>query len=171
MVFPNLPFPTLNSVLRWIISLRFHSSWQILYCSQIWEELKGACKIFSVNKCESKLWVWGSSVESPPVFSSAFALSCSDVFTINVRLLSVNTSIDTTQRFTAYASFRLPHLLNRRKRTEMRVSGITLAWPQQRRQTWRCSGYRNDFTFHIKKNAAKAIGAQTIAPFFIASRD
>lgn len=117
MVFPNQPFPTLYSVLRWITPLRFHLSWQILSWPQIWEELGGLFKIFSVNKCE--LWMWGSA-ESPPVFSSAFALSCSDVFTINVRLLSVNTSIDTAQRFTAHASFWLSHLLNGRKRTETR---------------------------------------------------
>lgn len=97
--------------------------------------------------------------ESPPVFSSAFALSCSDVFTINVRLLSVNTSIDTAQRFTAYASFWLSHLLDRRKRTEMHVSGITFTWLQQHRLTWRCSDYRNYFTCHLKqKNLQRLSG-------------
>lgn len=146
MVFPNQPFPILKSLLRWIMPLWSYVSWQILHCSQIWGQLEGAFQIFSVNECKSEVWMWGSSAESPPVFSSAFALSCSDVFTINVRLLSVNTSIDTAQRFTAYASFRLSHLLDRGKRTEMLVSVLILAWPQQHRHTWRCSECRNDFT-------------------------
>lgn len=134
--------------------------------------------VFSVNKCESELWMWGSSVESPPVFSSAFALSCSDVFTINVRLLSVNTSIDTAQRFTAYASFWLSHLLNRRKRTEMHVSGLTLAWPQPRQTAWRnmkvqwLQKWINMSREKKKiKVLQKALGEQTIAAFFTATRD
>lgn len=66
------------------------------------------------------------SGESPPAFSSGFALSCSEVFTINVRLLFVNTSINTAQRFTAYASFRLSHLLNGRNRTKSKWRNLSL---------------------------------------------
>lgn len=66
--------------------------------------------MFTIYKCE-KL---ANSLS--PVFSTAFAFSGSGVFTINVRPLSVNTSINTAQRFTSYASFWLSHLLKERAR-------------------------------------------------------
>lgn len=66
--------------------------------------------MFAIYKCE-KL---ANSLS--PVFSAAFAFSGSGVFTINVRPLSVNTSINTAQRFTSYASFWLSHLLKERAR-------------------------------------------------------
>lgn len=50
------------------------------------------------------------------MLSPTFAFSGSEVFTINVRLLSVNTSINTAQSFTSYASFWLSHLLKERER-------------------------------------------------------
>lgn len=81
------------------------------------------CQVTTVNlscRCDAK------SEESPPAFSSAFALSCSEVFTINVRLLFVNTSINTAQRFTSYASFRLSHLLNGRNRTKSEWRNLSL---------------------------------------------
>lgn len=40
-----------------------------------------------------------------PAFSTTFASPTSEVFTVNVRLLSANTSINTARRCTAYASF------------------------------------------------------------------
>lgn len=51
-----------------------------------------------------------------PVLSPTFAFSGSEVFTINVRLLSVNTSINTAQCFTSYASFWLSHLFKESSR-------------------------------------------------------
>lgn len=50
------------------------------------------------------------------MLSPTFAFSGSEVFTINVRLLSVNTSINTAQCFTSYASFWLSHLFKESSR-------------------------------------------------------
>lgn len=123
--------------------------------------------------------MWGSSAESPPVFSSAFALSCSDVFTINVRLLSVNTSIDTAQRFTAYASFRLSHLLNRKKEDRNACEWINLgmATAQTNSPEKHEGAVIAEMTKHVtlkkkkKKVLQKALGEQTIAAFFTATCD
>lgn len=59
---------------------------------------------------------WGKKEGLSPVLSSTFAFSGSEVFTINVRLLSVNTSINTAQCFTSYASFWLSHLFKESSR-------------------------------------------------------
>lgn len=60
--------------------------------------------------------LWGKKEGLSPVLSSTFAFSGSEVFTINVRLLSVNTSINTAQCFTSYASFWLSHLFKESSR-------------------------------------------------------
>ena len=64
-----------------------------------------------------------NSEQFSPVFSNTFAFSGSEVFTINVRPLSVNASINTTQRCTSYASFWLSHLLKERAREKQRRRG------------------------------------------------
>lgn len=120
---------------------------------------KAHFQISLADTCESEASLWCKREESPPVFSSGFALSCSEVFTISVRLLSVNTSINTAQRFTSYASFRLSHLLNRRNRTESEWNNLspttTSTSPSADTQ---CSNERNDFKFDLKKAPQRLSG-------------
>lgn len=72
------------------------------------------------TNCELKIWhtnkLWRKREGLSPVLSPTFAFSGSEVFTINVRLLSVNTSINTAQCFTSYASFWLSHLFKESSR-------------------------------------------------------
>lgn len=72
--------------------------------------------ILKRSQVSEMFWHEEKSEQCSPVFSATFAFSGSDVFTVNVRLLSVNTSINTAQSFTSYTSFWLSHLLTQRNR-------------------------------------------------------
>lgn len=128
--------------------------------------------------------------KSSPAFSSTFAFSGPEVFTINVRPLSVNTSINTAQRCTSCVSFwptcweGTRRQGNRRRHkhegSSWRVSAtcrmqnninsttfnfITTKTDTRRRQTQSCSKWRKSFKHD--RDIKEALGAANNHSFLL----